>query len=63
MVKGIVNTLKDKSSVKLVISRRFMARVLLAVPPGCEELEIYRVTGIKAPPLGLAWIASVLEGH
>ncbi|MEM0217714.1 MAG: radical SAM protein [Candidatus Nezhaarchaeales archaeon] len=40
-----------------------MARVLLAVPPGCEDLEIYRVTGIKAPPLGLAWIASVLEEH
>ena len=40
-------------------------RVLLAVPPGVEELEIYKVTGIKAPPLGLAYIAAVLEraGH
>ncbi|MEM1914346.1 MAG: radical SAM protein [Candidatus Nezhaarchaeales archaeon] len=47
----------------ILIIRGLMAKVLLAVPPGCEELEIYRVTGIKAPPLGLAWIASVLENH
>jgi len=42
-----------------------MARVLLAVPPDAHDLEIYRVTGINAPPLGLAYIASVLEalGH
>ena len=40
-------------------------RVLLTLPPGIHDLEIYRVTGMKAPPLGLAWIASVLEkaGH
>jgi magnesium-protoporphyrin IX monomethyl ester (oxidative) cyclase len=40
-------------------------RVLLAVPPGVEKLEIYKVTGIRAPPLGLAYIAAVLEraGH
>jgi magnesium-protoporphyrin IX monomethyl ester (oxidative) cyclase len=39
--------------------------VLLAVPPGVEKLEIYKVTGIRAPPLGLAYIAAVLEraGH
>jgi magnesium-protoporphyrin IX monomethyl ester (oxidative) cyclase len=40
-------------------------RVLLAVPPGIEKLEIYKVLGLRAPPLGLAWIAAVLEraGH
>ncbi|WP_084019929.1 B12-binding domain-containing radical SAM protein [Vulcanisaeta thermophila] len=40
-------------------------KVLLAVPPGIEKLELYRVLGLKAPPLGLAWIAAVLEraGH
>jgi len=40
-------------------------RVLLTLPPETHRLEIYRVTGIKAPPLGLAWIAAVLEqkGH
>jgi len=40
-------------------------RVLLAVPPGVERLELYRVLGIRAPPLGLAWIGAVLEqeGH
>ncbi len=40
-------------------------RVLLTLPPGIHKLEIYRVAGIKAPPLGLAWIAAVLErmGH
>lgn len=36
-------------------------RILLAVPPETERLEIYKVTGIKAPPLGLAYIAAVLE--
>jgi len=39
------------------------AKVLLAVPPGCDKLEVYQVMGLKAPPLGLAWIASVLEEH
>ncbi|RLG83180.1 MAG: B12-binding domain-containing radical SAM protein [Thermoprotei archaeon] len=40
-------------------------RVLLTLPPDIHHLEIYRVTGMKAPPLGLAYIASVLEeaGH
>ncbi|MFP3211945.1 MAG: radical SAM protein [Thermoproteus sp.] len=40
-------------------------RVLLAVPPGIDKLELYKVLGLKAPPLGLAWIAAVLEmaGH
>ncbi len=40
-------------------------RILLATPPGIHNLEIYRVTGLNAPPLGLAWIAAVLEqeGH
>ncbi|WP_291999936.1 radical SAM protein [Caldivirga sp.] len=40
-------------------------RVLLAVPPGIDKMEIYKVLGLKAPPLGLAWIAAVLEraGH
>jgi len=36
-------------------------RVLLTLPPEIHKLEIYRVVGIKAPPLGLAWIAAVLE--
>ncbi len=41
------------------------ARVLLTLPPGIHRLEIYRTLGMKAPPLGLAWIAAVLEeaGH
>jgi len=39
------------------------AKVLLAVPPGCDKLEVYQVMGLRAPPLGLAWIASVLEDH
>ncbi len=40
-------------------------KVLLAVPPGIDKLELYKVLGLKAPPLGLAWIAAVLEraGH
>jgi anaerobic magnesium-protoporphyrin IX monomethyl ester cyclase len=40
-------------------------RVLLSIPPSVHRLEIYRVAGMKAPPLGLAWIAAVLEkaGH
>ena len=40
-------------------------KVLLALPPGIHDLEIYRITGMNAPPLGLAWIAAVLEkdGH
>ncbi len=40
-------------------------RVLLTLPPGIHDLEIYRVTGLTAPPLGLAYIAAILErdGH
>lgn len=39
--------------------------MLLTLPPGIHKLEIYRITGMKAPPLGLAYIAAVLEreGH
>jgi len=39
--------------------------VLLTLPPSIHDLEIYKITGINAPPLGLATIASVLEnaGH
>ena len=35
------------------------------MPPDIHDLEIYRVIGFNAPPLGLAWIAAVLEkaGH
>ena len=36
-------------------------KVLLTLPPDIHDLEIYRITGMKAPPLGLAWIAAVLE--
>ena len=40
-------------------------RILLAIPPDVHHLEIYRVAKMNAPPLGLAWIAAVLEraGH
>ncbi len=40
-------------------------RIALAVAPGLRKLEIYQSIGIRAPPLGLAYIASVLEsmGH
>jgi len=40
-------------------------RVLLALPPDVHNLEIYKVTGMRAPPLGLAYIGTVLEqaGH
>ncbi|RUM48104.1 MAG: B12-binding domain-containing radical SAM protein [Hyperthermus sp.] len=40
-------------------------RILLTLPPGIHTLEIYRIAGMKVPPLGLAWIAAVLEreGH
>ena len=40
-------------------------RILLTLPPDIHDLEIYRITGMNAPPLGLAWIAAVLEeeGH
>ncbi len=43
----------------------YSLRVLLTLPPEIHKLEIYKVSGIKAPPLGLAWIAAVLEreGH
>ncbi len=36
-------------------------KVLLSLPPGVHRLEIYRIMGMKAPPLGLASIAAVLE--
>jgi len=35
--------------------------VLLTLPPSIYDLEIYKITGINAPPLGLATIAAVLE--
>ncbi len=40
-------------------------KVLLALPPETHELEVYKILGANAPPLGLAWIAAVLEraGH
>ena len=40
-------------------------RVLLTLPPDIYRLEIYAVTGMNVPPLGLAYIAAVLEraGH
>lgn len=40
-------------------------KVLLAVPPEIEKLEIYKIIGMRVPPLGLASIAAVLEeeGH
>ncbi len=40
-------------------------KVLLTLPPDIHNLEIYRIIGMKAPPLGLAYIAAVLEraGH
>ncbi len=40
-------------------------RILLTLPPGVHDLEIYRVAGMRVPPLGLAWVAAVLEeaGH
>ncbi|MCD6324405.1 MAG: cobalamin-dependent protein, partial [Desulfurococcales archaeon] len=39
--------------------------MLLTLPPDIHRLEIYKVTGIRAPPLGLASIAAVLQrlGH
>ena len=40
-------------------------RVILISSPGLRQLEIYQSIGVRAPPLGLAYIASVLEeaGH
>ncbi|PMP90190.1 MAG: B12-binding domain-containing radical SAM protein [Caldisphaera sp.] len=40
-------------------------KVVLTLPPEIHNLEIYSVTGMKAPPLGILSIASVLEnaGH
>ena len=40
-------------------------KVLLTLPPDIHNLEIYRVTGMRAPPLGILSIAAVLEkyGH
>ena len=39
--------------------------IVLASSPGLRRLEIYQSIGVRAPPLGLAYIASVLEeeGH
>jgi anaerobic magnesium-protoporphyrin IX monomethyl ester cyclase len=50
---------------KIIIIGDKELRVLLTLPPDIHDLEIYRVTGMKAPPLGLAYIAAVLEeaGH
>ena len=36
---------------------------MLAVPPGVEKTELYRNLGVRGPPLGLAWIAAVLEQY
>ncbi|MET1159805.1 MAG: radical SAM protein [Thermoprotei archaeon] len=36
-------------------------KILLTLPPGIHDLEIYRVVGAKVPPLGLAYIAAALE--
>lgn len=43
----------------------YHTKILLAVPPKIEDLEIYKLAGVRAPPLGLAYIAAVLEnsGH
>lgn len=40
-------------------------RILLIASPGLRRLEIYQSIGVRAPPLGLAYIASILErlGH
>ncbi|MCE4625641.1 MAG: B12-binding domain-containing radical SAM protein [Desulfurococcales archaeon] len=40
-------------------------RILLTLPPEVHNLEIYKILGMKAPPLGLASIAAALEhaGH
>ena len=48
-----------------MLSGDIIMRVLLTLPPEIHKLEIYKIAGIKAPPLGLAWIAAVLEkeGH
>ncbi len=37
----------------------------MTLPPEVHNLEIYKIAGMKAPPLGLAYIASMLEkaGH
>jgi len=38
-------------------------KVLLALPPDVHRCEVYRVIGMNAPPLGLAYIAAILEAH
>ena len=40
-------------------------KVVLVSAPGLRRLEIYQSIGVRAPPLGLAYIAAVLEqgGH
>ena len=50
------------TSLKPLLAR-VAVRVLLATPPDIHNLEIYKITGMNAPPLGLAWIAAVLEEH
>jgi len=55
--------LRPNLHYRLIGEMALAAKVLLAVPPGCDKLEVYRVMGLRAPPLGLAWIASVLESH
>ena len=37
-------------------------KVVLIYAPGLRPLEIYQSIGVRAPPLGLAYIAAVLEG-
>ena len=40
-------------------------KIILLTSPGLRKLEIYQSIGVRAPPLGLAYIAAVLEreGH
>ena len=40
-------------------------KIILLTSPGLRKLEIYQSIGVRAPPLGLAYIASMLEkeGH
>ncbi len=38
-------------------------KIVLVNSPGLRRLEIYQSIGVRAPPLGLAYIASILEGE
>ncbi len=38
-------------------------KILLVSSPGSRKFEVQEVAGIRAPPLGLAYIAAVLELH